>query len=193
SPDDDACRFRMPRQLLIRLAPDGAAAWCAVERDGRVLHGERAGLPPPGDDVTAITVLVPAEDVLVLPMPDLPGSARQRLKALPFAIEEQLAAPVEQQQVAPASDPSLVLVVARPRLGSWLAQLREAGLSPARVLPDACLAPRGAVVLHGGRALLRPASDRALAVPAADLGLYLGELGAGGDTPTVLVVEADAS
>src|SRR5690606_31113912 len=40
---------------------------------------------------------------------------------------------------------------------------------------------------------LRPASDRALAVPAADLGLYLGELGAGGDTPTVLVVEADAS
>lgn len=181
----------MPRHLLIRLAPDGSAAWCAVDRDGRVLHAERAGLPPAGDDISHLLVLVPTEDVLVLPLPELPGSARQRQQALPFAIEEQLAAPVEQQHIAPSADPPLVMVVARARLQAWLAQLAAAGLSPDRMLPDACLVPAAVptVVLHGERALLRPAPDRALAVPASDLASYLALVG--GAEPLQLL-EADA-
>lgn len=182
----------MPRHLLIRLAPDGSAAWCAVERDGRPLHGERAGLPPAAEEIASLTVLVPAEDVLVLPLPELPGSARQRLQALPFAIEEQLAAPVEQQHVAVSADPPLVLVVARARLEGWLAQLAAAGLAPDRMLPDACLVPSApaTVVLHGGRALLRPAADRVLAVPACDLAQYLAVLGGAASGP-VHVLDAD--
>ena len=117
----------MSRRLLIRLDAHGDAAWLALGRDGTPLHGERAGLPEAAADVTETIVLVPAEDVLVLPMPDLPGSPRQRQQALPFAIEEQLAAPVEQQHVVLSADPQAVLVVARTRMQGWLSRLHGAG------------------------------------------------------------------
>lgn len=182
----------MPRHLLIRLAADGAAAWCAVDRDGRALHGERPGLPAPATDIASLTVLVPAEDVLVLPLPDLPGSARQRLQALPFALEEQLAAPVEQQQVVACADPPLAMVAARARLEQWLALLADAGLAPDRMLPDALLVPidPATVVLHGDRALLRPAVDRAMAVPVGHLEQYLAMID-GDSTRPVRLLDAD--
>lgn len=178
----------MPRHLLIRLAPDGTAAWLALARDGAALHGEREGLPPPAEDVSAITVLVPAEDLLVLPLPTLPGSARQRQQALPFAIEEQLAAPVEQLHVALASQPDAVLVVARERMDAWLARLREAGLRPDRMLPDGWLLPcqPPTLLLHGARALLRDRPDRLLAMPVAELEQHFAILAAAQATPQPL-------
>ena len=178
----------MPRHLLIRLAPDGSAAWVALERDGRLLHGERPGLPPPAQDVAGITVLVPSEDVLVLPLPELPGSARQRQQALPFAIEEQLAAPVEQQHVVLPDPSDGVFVVSRARMDGWMARLAEAGLVPDRMFPDGWLLPADppSLLLHGNRALLRSAPDALLAVSAADLPQHLSVLQAAGLAPARL-------
>lgn len=172
----------MSHRLLIRLTADGDATWLALGRDGVPLHGERPGFPPPTEAGETV-VLVPAEDVLVLPVPDLPGSPRQRLQALPFAIEEQLASPVEQQHVVLATQPDAVLVVARERMQAWLARLGEAGLAVDRLLPDGWLLPADVptLVLHRERALLRDGPDRLLVLPAAQLGemaLLLEQAGA---------------
>jgi len=180
----------MPRRLLIRLDAQGDAAWLALGRDGTPLHGERAGLPEPAADIVETIVLVPAEDVLVLPLPDLPGSPRQRQQALPFAIEEQLAAPVEQQHVVLAAQPEAVLVVARARMQAWLSRLRAAGLTVDRMLPDGWLLPfaPATLLLHGERALLRGAGDRLLALPAAQLEEQFGLLAAVDAAPPSLQV-----
>lgn len=187
----------MSQRLLIRLTAEGDAAWLALGRDGAPLHGERPGLPPATDAGETI-VLVPAEDVLVLPVPELPGSPRQRLQALPFAIEEQLASPVEHQHVVLASQPDAVLVVARERMQAWLARLAAAGLAVDRLLPDGWLLPADAptLLLHGERALLRDGPDRLLALPASQLGEMADLLGQAGAVPAsvqVLRIDSDAA
>lgn len=187
----------MPRRLLIRLDCAGEAAWLALGRDGVPLHGERAGLPPAAvaDDVIETVLLVPAEDVLVLPLPELPGSARQRAQALPFAIEEQLAAPVEQQHVLLAKQPDAVLVVARQAMDAWLQRLHAAGLRADRMLPDAWLLPYPSLLLQRHRVLLRPAAERAWAFPAAQLAEYAALLDAAGaleGAVDVLRIDSDA-
>lgn len=177
----------MPPRLLIRLLPDGGVHWLPLDRDGRALGGERAGWPTEAAaDETLL--LVPTEDVLVLPVPELPGSARQRQQALPFAIEEQLAAPVEQQHVVLVQDPAAVLVVAQERLQGWLSRCREAGVHPDRVLPDAWLLPVGTLLLEDTRAVLRAAADRAIACPVGQLAEQLELLAAGGAAPAALAV-----
>ena len=80
----------------------------------------------------AITVLkdkIVSRGVL-LDIPRPPGSERQLQHALPFAIEDQVVAPIETQHVAwaVADNPSRqrVAVVARSTLEAWLAPLRAA-------------------------------------------------------------------
>src|SRR5690606_5424308 len=126
---------RMPHRLLIRLFADGAAEWLAQARDGAVLQGPQAGLPPTmvADETV---LLLPAEDVLLLDAPRIGRSAAQLAQALPFAIEEQLVAPVESQQVAfderAAGDSVPVAVIDRGRLDAALARLQAAGLAADR-------------------------------------------------------------
>src|SRR5690606_3835633 len=108
------------------------------------------------------------------------GSARQRAQALPFAIEEQLAAPVEQQHVLLAKQPDAVLVVARQAMDAWLQRLHAAGLRADRMLPDAWLLPYPSLLLQRHRVLLRPAAERAWAFPAVQLAEYAALLDAAG-------------
>jgi len=150
----------MPRRL-IRLLPEGRHAWF----DGAVEH---AGLPSPGE--AAITLLVPGEEVLLLDIARPPGAERQWPQLLPYAIEDQVIAPIESQHVAwaPASTPSRlrVAVVARARLDAWLAPLRAAGLEPDRVIPDVLALPwhpgRTSLLVERGRLAWRLGECRAL-------------------------------
>lgn len=179
-------------QVLVRLTPDGAAEWLALGSDGRVLAGPQAGLPAAGAE--RIDVLVPAEDVLLLRAPRVARQRRQLEQALPFAIEEQLAAPVETLHVAAADgdagDQITVAVVAQARMEAWLATLRGAGLEPDRVLPESWLLPHAAglatLVIEGERAVLRHEEAGALAGHVCELPAWLDLLQSGGRLPRTL-------
>ncbi|MEO8965249.1 MAG: type II secretion system protein GspL, partial [Gammaproteobacteria bacterium] len=84
-----------------------------------------------------ITVIVPADDVL-LTQAELPKLNRQRLmQALPFALEEQLIDDVSELHFAIADyqDGKIpVAIVARKKMNEWLAELKELGIQPSRLL-----------------------------------------------------------
>src|SRR5690606_266972 len=128
---------------LIRLIDDERAHWFALDRAGRVLSGPTDGFPRTPAENTL--VLVPSADVLLMEAPRVARQRRQLERALPFAVEDQLIAPVEQAQVVLLDDRGgesvAVAVVARARLDAWQARLAQHGVVADRLLPEACLLP----------------------------------------------------
>src|SRR5690606_18576608 len=121
-----------------------------------------------------VSLVLPAEEVLGLQAPRVARSRAALALALPFAIEEQLAAPVETLHVAFDGESSgervALAVTDAARLRQRLDALAEAGLAV-----DACHAewqllpgegPR--LWLEHGRALLSDGA-RALCLPESDL------------------------
>lgn len=173
----------MSHHHLIRCLPDGASEWLSLNREGRVLAGPKPGLP--GTPAERISLVLPAEEVLCLTAPRVARSQAALAQALPFAIEEQLAAQVESLHVAfdaaGEGDNLPVAVVESARLRAHLESLAAAGL-----VADAChaewqlLPGSGARVwLERGRALLCD-ERRALCLPEAELPALDGWLAAQG-------------
>ncbi|HET6604046.1 MAG TPA: type II secretion system protein GspL [Xanthomonadaceae bacterium] len=129
----------MPRRALITIAADGATAWLPLPAE----TGTRArpGLPAPAEVEDELILVVPAEAVATLPAPVLAGSRNQRRRAVLYAVEEQLAAPVESLHVALSGDERTIAVVSRRQLQDWLSMLRTAGLEPDRMVPESVLLP----------------------------------------------------
>jgi general secretion pathway protein L len=135
----------MAEFVVIRLgqAPDQQVGWIVVD-DG----GTRRSPPGAGtlDEAAALVhgrpviVLVPATETLTSVV-DLPirGGARL-LAALPYALEEQVAADVETLHFVAGdrreSGKRPVAAIARKTLDGWLAQLDEAGIQPWKVIPE---------------------------------------------------------
>ncbi|MBU1191461.1 MAG: type II secretion system protein GspL [Gammaproteobacteria bacterium] len=110
-----------------------------------------------------VVVLVPAADLL-LARAAVPTNNRQRArKAVPFALEEQLAEDVDALHFALGVRDSdgqwPVAVVAQARMDDWLAQLNEAGILPDRLLPESTALPlepgSSSLLLEADRVLLR--------------------------------------
>lgn len=124
----------MSERLLIRLRADGELTWLAQDVAGRALSAGNPGAPsaPVLARAQRVIVLVPAEDVLLLHVPRLPGARAQFLRALPFALEDQLASPVEDLHFAVpdrlAVDRVPVAIVARATLRGWLEHLAAEGV-----------------------------------------------------------------
>ena len=129
-------------------------------------------------DVGNATVLVPTEQVLLstvsLPLP----SRAKRLAALPFAIEDRIAEPIEAVHVAlgcSAGGQDWLAGVARHTLmEAWIRRLDAAGLGRAALVPDALALPvpgaeSWSVELLGARALVRTADGAGFATPASML------------------------
>ncbi|MFC4729615.1 type II secretion system protein GspL [Coralloluteibacterium thermophilus] len=188
-------------RLVVRLRPASAGSaapeweWWPAGRRAEA----RPGLPPPARDARrTLQVLVPAEDVLLLATPRVGGTARQRARAVPFAIEEQLAAPVEHMHVAWCELDAARLHVAaveRARLRAWLAPLAAAGLAPDSLLPDVLVLPGPAegaahVRLDRDRALLRLGPASAYAGAPSEVAAVLAPRARRLDR---VVVEADAA
>lgn len=125
------------------------------------------------------TILVPTERVRLLAVDlPLPNRAR-RLAALPFAIEDQVAEPIESlhlalgARTAPADAPSryLVGVVHAETMAGWVALAEAHGLGAAPMVPDVLLLPRPvegwAVEVREARALVLAADGTGFAIPAA--------------------------
>lgn len=159
----------MPFRHLIRFAPDGSTQWLAQDRTRRVLAGPLSGLPD--EQAEEVVVLLPSETVTLLPAPRVAKQRRQLEQAVPFAIEENLATPVEQCRIAIADggspDQVIAAVIGNARLAGFIETLKAAGIAADRVLPESWLLPdsetEATLLLDGRRAVLRHAQAGALA------------------------------
>lgn len=147
--------------------PLAAGVWTLA--GGRLIIAERGG---------PATILVPTEQVRLLAV-DLPLANRaRRLEALPFAIEDQIAEPVESVHLALGAEIApkryLVGVVRHEVMAAWVEAAGEAGLSQAAMVPDALALPRPAtgewaVDLAAERAVVRAGDGTGFAIPPAML------------------------
>lgn len=158
----------MRETLLIRLAEQRESGVDFVrldEADKPLVPSRHGSLTEAAIEATGrrVVVLVPAADLL-LTRAAVPTSNRQRArKAIPFALEEQLAADVDTLHFALGSRDSdeqwPVAVVAKARMDDWLAQLQEAGILPDRLVPEPMLLPllpgSSSLLLEEDRVLLR--------------------------------------
>lgn len=166
-------------RLLLRLDSEGRLSWLGAA--GRTVPG----VPPRQriEQARRIVVLVPAEDVLLTGATLSARNQPQLLRALPFAVEDQLLAPVEDLHVVPVPAPGLegdrraVLVVARTRLREWLDLLGADGIRPDVLIPETLVLAPGTVLIEADRALVRIAPDAAFACPAGDLPEWLRQIG----------------
>ncbi|MEJ2645958.1 MAG: type II secretion system protein GspL, partial [Gammaproteobacteria bacterium] len=127
----------------------------------------------PLEDATAlaagrrVVVLVPAQDV-VLTRVTLPTQHRQKaLRAVPYALEEQVVGDVEDLHFAlgpqQGSGEFAVAVVARALMDRWQSQLRRAGISADLLCPETLALPwrenEWSLWMDGARALVRTGAN----------------------------------
>ncbi len=132
----------MISHLLIRLKPDGGLVWIAQDQDRATPAESQQGAPPA--DLLAraqrVTVLVPTAPVVLLSSPAITKQRTKLAKAIPYALEDQLASPVEELHFAlseQVTDSDIgVAVVARGQMQVWLAQLAGYGIRPDVLLPE---------------------------------------------------------
>jgi len=134
----------MAEFLVIRLGADESspASWIAVDDNGTRRSPPVTGpLPEAARDVRdrSVIVLVPAGETATLTV-NLPAKGARLRAALPFALEEQVADEVENLHFAAgqrfASGNLPVAVVAHKKMHEWLMRLQEAGIRPARIVPE---------------------------------------------------------
>ena len=172
----------MPDRLLLRLSPAGDPTWLRQDADGRAPAASTRGLPPPAamTDATEIIVLVPVEDVLLTEARVAAKSRAQLMQAVPFAIEDQLLAPVEDLQFAASDgegDAVGVAVVSRATLRGWLDRLAAAGIRPDALLPESLALPLAAdhvtALVENDRALVRVGPWSAFACAPDEIASWL--------------------
>lgn len=143
---------------------DAAGVWAIA--GGRAIIVDAAG---------PATLLVPSESVLLLAV-DLPLPSRaKRLAALPFAVEDRIADPIDAVHLALGDAIGerryLVGVVRHQVMAEWIAIAADAGIAGAAFVPDALALPAPvegwSVELAQSRALVRAADGTGFAVPAA--------------------------
>ena len=138
------------------------------------------------------TMLVPAEAVLMLSV-ELPLASRaQRAAALPFAVEDRIADPIELVHVALGEEIAprcyVAGVVRHAVMQGWMQALAAAGLDDAAIVPDALALPApesGAwsIAAAAGRILVRTDAGTGFAVPQDR---FLAVWSAGGQMPCVI-------
>ncbi len=134
----------MAEFLVIRIGLDAEqpVSWIAVDD-----RGTRRGQPGSGPLADAareirersVIVLVPASESLTFRV-NLPAKGARLRAALPFALEDQVADDIEDLHFAAGKrEPNGVLtvaVVAKRTLADWLERLADAGIQPARIVPE---------------------------------------------------------
>ncbi|NCF23933.1 MAG: hypothetical protein GWP60_05310 [Gammaproteobacteria bacterium] len=134
----------MAEFLVIRLGTDenAHASWIAVDDAGtRRTPPVMGPLDEAVKDIGGreVIVLVPAGETSTLTC-DLPAKGARLRAALPFALEEQVADEIEKLHFAPgtrrAGGDFPVVVVAHDRMNAWVERLSDAGIRPARLVPE---------------------------------------------------------
>ncbi|HTY94000.1 MAG TPA: type II secretion system protein GspL [Steroidobacteraceae bacterium] len=168
--------------LIIRLSGDPASVDYLVADDGgRIVEALRSGSLAAAAQHAAgrrICVLAPASDVLLTDA-EVPVRSGTRVQQIvPYALEEQVAQDIESLHFAVGrrlgESPRLpVAVVSRALVDGWLAQLREAGLTPECLYADSSLVPdnpgQAVLVLSGGNVIARPSGAQPVTLPPGAL------------------------
>ena len=170
----------MRETLYIRLGGGDQVTWLLDDDRSEVREGTLAQAAPAAAG-RQVVVLVPAADV-VLARVQVPTRNRSRMAAaVPFLLEEQLAADVDESHFAlgerDAAGQVAVAVVARTRMDLWLARFNEAGVQPDQMVPDLLLLPYHAgewsLLFEPGGVLVRSADQGGLGIDAANAGFML--------------------
>jgi general secretion pathway protein L len=137
------------------------------------LSGGRSIIAEPGGPAT---MLVPSESVLLLAV-DLPLASRaKRIAALPFAIEDRIADPLDAVHIALGAELApqryLVAVVRHALMRQWVEAADAAGLGHAAIVPDALALPvpeagEWSAEAADGRVLVRTGDGTGFAVASA--------------------------
>jgi len=172
----------MPDRLLLRLSSAGDPTWLRQAADGRAPAGSTRGWPPLSavSEATEIVVLAPAEEILLTEARVAARNRAQRMQAVPFAIEDQLLAPVEDLQFAATEsegDAVGVAVVAKSTLREWLDRLAAAGIRPDVLVPESLALPatpdRATAFVENDRAVVRFAPWSAFVCAPSDVADWL--------------------
>lgn len=125
------------------------------------------------------TILVPSESVTLLRV-ELPLASRaKRIDALPFAIEDRIADPIESVHIALGAEVAprtyLVAVVRHVQMASWVEAAELSGLGHAAMVPDALALPapeagEWVAETRDGRVLVRSGDGAGFALPHALVG-----------------------
>lgn len=176
----------MRNTLLLR--PDSAAdvwCWLQLDDDGRPQGGIRSGsleaAAAAANGLRAV-VLVPGAECLLTTV-QIPGHSRKKLlRAVPYALEEQLSDEVENLHfavaAAPEDDAWPVAVISNRYMEALQQQVADAGLDVQQVIPELLAIPyqenETSVLLENEQALVRTGRSSGYAVDADNLGLLLG-------------------
>lgn len=168
---DEIPHFLQPETLAEEVEAPNSGIWA--------INGDELVCVEPFSDGPAV-VLVPSEQVLLLAV-ELPpmASAPRRRAALPYAIEDRIADPLDSVHVALGAElaPNIWLtgIVRHELMLRWVSLLSRSGMESASLVPDALSLPvPGAggwsVDLAAARAMVRLADGTASAMPLALLG-----------------------
>ncbi len=174
----------MAALLLLRLPsdPQAAIAWLACD-DGHVTsRGEDALTEAvPLAEGRRVIAVAPGSSVLVTRAAVPSGKQQHIRRAVPFALEERLAADVAGLHFAhgPRGEDGTVpvAVIERTLLEAWLAAVRASGLAPDALLPEQLALPLPdtgwLLACDGDRAVLRSALHTGYALDRDGLALLL--------------------
>jgi general secretion pathway protein L len=161
----------MSAEVYIELpATSGAPLRLARLRGGELEEASPTGLAP-GSRTKAVA-FAPALAVSRFRIPLPARNESEARKAALFALEDDLAQPVEEIAITlgprpAAGAPRDVYVVDRALLTSWLTALDALGLSGCPIVPEASLPPAGAHVYRFEDRLLLAAADRTFGADAS--------------------------
>jgi len=172
----------MSETLLIRLDTEAAVRdWVVLDEEGRLSGSVQTGELPEVAN-RRVTLLVPADDV-VLTHARVPGRSRQRvLQAVPFTLEEQFAEDVENLHFAVGAhageDGYPVAVVSRSRMAGWVASVKALGLEPESMYSEVQVLPLSSdawsLLVDGDRALVRSGAHAGFATDLSMIGTLFG-------------------
>lgn len=193
----------MSNELFVRLDIGGeTASWLRLDAEGGVAASGHGPLNEIRNSAAGyrVVVIIPGEEVLLCSAA-VPGQRRRLLaQAVPYALEDQLAADVETLHFAfgqIGNDAVAVAVVDRTVMDGWLARLREVGLNPYALVPETLLLPWQAgqwqLACYENRCLLRSGEQSGIAMDVANAALLVERLLAEADEskPQRLVVAAN--
>lgn len=129
-----------------------------------------------------VVVLVPAEDVLFRTVRLKARNRQQVIKAVPYALEEDLADDVEDVHFALGrrinEDEYPVVAIGRSRMDGWLEELRDIGITAHVLMPDLFALPLAgrswSVLIEPQRALVRTGAYQGFSTEPENLNTLLG-------------------
>jgi general secretion pathway protein L len=177
----------MRNTLLLRADPTDAGSWhwLRLDQDGKPQGSIHAGsLGDAASEASGLRVvmLVPGIDCLLTSV-SIPGSNRKKLlRAVPYALEEQLSDEVENLHFAVGTSQVdgawPVVVIGNHKMETLLQAVSEAGLDVQLMIPEVLAVPYTeneiSVLVGEDMALVRNGVTSGLAVDCDNLGMLLG-------------------